>query len=682
MDTILRTTMLACWLLMFMLSATVYAQQVPQTPEHEARQIWQLLDYVSVDYPGAVSAGEVVSETEYAEMREFTQRAAEGIRALPETAIKEVLVVQVGQLVDAVELKVAAADISSTARSLSNKLLQAYPIPTSPRNLPEQARGSKLYQSQCAACHGAFGAGDGAMSVSLTPPPIDFTDRERAANRSIYSLYQAISQGVAGTAMPAFDKLEDQDRWNLAFFVGTLSYDDAMREKGEIIWHSEVNRPGLVDMDELTMASEHSLTEWFGTDPARDVMAYLRDNPEAVQSQLSGSMGLARQRLAESLAALQSGDKKLAVRLALSSYLDGFEPQEPMLSAREPKLLREIETAMLAYRNAANGGAVDRAELMAKPLDNLLLQAQKELDSPRSDAASSVFLGAFSILLREGVEALLVVVGMLAFLRKSNRIEVLPYVHIGWVAALMAGGLTWLAATYLVDISGASRELTEGLSSLFAAVVLLVVGLWMHQKSSAGRWQAYIKGKLSAATTRRSAFALFTLAFVAVYREVFETVLFYSALWVDGSGPALLAGLFTAVAVLALVAWVLLRTSARIPIGKFFSISSVFVAVLAVVLTGKGVAALQEAGVFDATPLAGPRIEMLGVFPYLESVMAQLVVALIALAGIAMNTHACRRASETSSNGRPSSASHGHDLRPMSSRPILLSDASGISASW
>jgi len=156
--------------------------------------------------------------------------------------------------------------------------------------------------------------------------------------------------------------------------------------------------------------------------------------------------------------------------------------------------------------------------------------------------ASSADPGSFTILLREGVEALLIVIGMIAFLRKAERRDVLPYLHAGWIGALLAGGVTWAIATYAVSISGAEREATEGLSALFAAIVLLSVGIWMHQKSMAGRWQQYLQEKMSAALTRRSATFLFVLSFVAVYREVFETILFYAAMWNEQDSSAILAG--------------------------------------------------------------------------------------------------------------------------------------------
>jgi high-affinity iron transporter len=242
-----------------------------------------------------------------------------------------------------------------------------------------------------------------------------------------------------------------------------------------------------------------------------------------------------------------------------------------------------------------------------------------------------------TILLREGLEALLVVVAMMAFLKKAERTDVLPYVHAGWIAALAAGGLTWAVATYLVDLSGASREMTEGFSAIFAAVVLLGVGMWMHQKSLAGRWQAYVKQKLSSALNKRSAIMLFVLSFVTVYREVFETVLFYAALWSEGNGIYLLAGLGSGIAILAVIAAVLLRSSARLPIRQFFAFSSALVAVLAVVLIGKGVAALQKVGFLHITPISMPRIDVLGIYPSVQTVIAQVVILLIIAATVAYN---------------------------------------------
>jgi high-affinity iron transporter len=291
---------------------------------------------------------------------------------------------------------------------------------------------------------------------------------------------------------------------------------------------------------------------------------------------------------------------------------------------------------MGAYRAVVGKAQLNEAREMEKHLQTMLTDAQSSLSGASEDPLST-FLGAFTILLREGLEALLVVVAMVAFLKKADRKDVLPYVHAGWVAALAGGGVTWAVATYLVDLSGASREMTEGFSAIFAAVVLLGVGIWMHQKSMAGRWQAYVKQKLSSALNRRSAMMLFVLSFVTVYREVFETVLFYAALWTGGNGGYMLAGLACGVVVLAGIAWVLLRSSARLPISQFFAASSALVALLAFVLIGKGVAALQKVGVFDITPVAMPQIDLLGIYPSLQTLVAQLVILVIIAASVAFN---------------------------------------------
>src|SRR3546814_19849293 len=105
---------------------------------------------------------------------------------------------------------------------------------------------------------------------------------------------------------------------------------------------------------------------------------------------------------------------------------------------------------------------------------------------------------------------------MMAFLRKAARTEAMPYVHGGWIGALVAGGATWLAATYLIDISGASRELTEGFAALFAAAVLVSVGIWMHGKITADAWQRYIREKLSHALSLGCICVIFCLAIVGV----------------------------------------------------------------------------------------------------------------------------------------------------------------------
>jgi high-affinity iron transporter len=307
-----------------------------------------------------------------------------------------------------------------------------------------------------------------------------------------------------------------------------------------------------------------------------------------------------------------------------------------MLSARDGTLLTRIEKEMGALRASIHDHAdIKVVESRFATIQSLLGQAEKAL-APEATSNTSTFVGAFTILLREGLEALLIVTAMIAFLKKAERNEALPYVHAGWIAALAAGAITWAVATFLIGISGASRELTEGFGSVLATVVLLWVGIWLHGKAQANEWQRFIKETMGHALSKGSSWFLFGLAFVVVYREVFETILYYAALWTKDNGLVILSGAGLAVVGLAVIAWVMLRFSARLPITQFFTFSSALIAVLAIVLAGKGIAALQEAGLIDVSPVSFvPQVELLGIFPTLQSIGAQFVVIAIIIGAFA-----------------------------------------------
>jgi high-affinity iron transporter len=576
----------------------------------------------------------VVSESEFAEMREFAQTSRGRIAQLPARPEQAALVGEADALAAAIVAKADAAKVAQLAKSLGDHLIAAYPLPLVPAAAPDAKVGASVYAAQCASCHGATGKGDGPLAARLDPKPIAFADRERASHRSVFALYQIVSQGIPGTSMPAFGQLTDAQRWAVASYLGQFAHDPQQAARGKDLYARDVGvRQAVGGLEGFVRQSEADLATKLGPQRAADVMAYLHTDPGALGSVANdGKMRVARERLAQSVAAYETGDAKRATDLALSSYLDGVEPFEQSLAAREPALKTGIETAMGRYRSLLAAKApVAEVRKEAAELTELFTASEKAL-APSAADASAVFFGSLAILLREGLEALLVVVGMLAFLRRAERPELLAYVHAGWTGALGAGALTWVAATYLVSISGANREVTEGLSSLFAAAVLVSVGVWMHQKSAAGRWQAYLQQQMTAALGKRSALFLFGLSFVAVYREVFETILFYAAMWDQGENAAVLSGLACGAVILAVVSVLLLKFSARLPIGKFFQFSAWLVAVLAVVLTGKGIAALQEAGWIGAHAIRAPRLELLGVYPSSVGLAAQLLVLLALLA--------------------------------------------------
>ena len=615
-------TILAAILLIVGLGAPASAA----TPAEEVQTSWRLLDYVGVDYREAVASGTVINALEYEEMVEFSATVSTKLAALPANPAKAGLVADARALETAIAAKADPAVISRQARALAARLLAAYPVPLAPARAPDLDRGAALYAENCASCHGGKGEGPRGEFARLDPAPIAFADRARARDRSLFGLYQVIGQGLEETAMQSYAALPEADRWALAFHAGRLAYGDA--GKGERIWRSDAAVRALVpDLAALVRLTPAELEARLGADKAAAVVAYLRANPEALVADEGGSLQVARTRLRESLDAYGRGNRAEANRLALSAYLDGFEPVEAVLQTRDGALMRRVEQAMAGFRQAILRGESEaqlRARLTAT--ESLLDDAEAAL-APEAESDVATFLGAFAILLREGLEALLVVIAMIAFLRKAERTEAMPYVHGGWVAALLAGLATWFVATYAISISGQGRELAEGVGGIVAALVLLWVGVWMHGKAQADEWRRYIAARMQGALSRGSAWFLFGLAFLVVYREAFETILFYAALWTSGNGGTILAGALAAVALLAVIAWVMLRLSRTLPIGQFFRYSAILIAVLAVILIGKGVGALQEAGSLSITPVAGgPRVSALGLFPTLESLGAQLAM--------------------------------------------------------
>lgn len=616
----------------------------PAADPNEVQTAWRLLDYMAVDYGGAVDGGRIKSASEYAEMTEFAASVSARLATLPPTPQRAALMSGATRLQAVIARKGSAEDVATLAHGLAADLLQAYPVPLAPAAPPSFERGEASFQTTCAACHGATGDGHGPNAAKLSTPPIAFTDLARARQRSIFALYQVIGQGIDGTAMQSFADLPSDDRWALALRAGSFAFTDAQTREGERLWKADPTlRRRIPDLKTLVSLTPAALASSIGEPHALAVMAYLRRHPEAVVAQAPASLSLVRQKLAASLDAFRKGDRRAAKEIALSAYLDGFEPVEPTLGARDATLLSRIEGAMGEYRAAIDQGvSADDLANRVLVLNGLFDDAEAAL-APSASSNVSTFVGAFTILLREGLEALLIIVAMIAFLRKAERTEVLPYVHAGWAGALAAGLLTWFVATYAIGISGASRELTEGFGSLIAAVVLLSVGIWMHGKAQADQWQRYIREKMAHALSGRSAWFLCGLAFVVVYREVFETILFYAALWTQGNGGALLAGAGAAVLLLAVIAWAMLRYSRQLPIAQFFTYSSWLMAALTVVLAGKGVAALQEAGIIDIAPLAAaPRLSMLGIFPTWQSILTQLAMAAAIFIGFSFNR---RRAS-------------------------------------
>lgn len=619
---------------LFLAIPLAVASQAQDLDPAQGQMVLHLLDYISVEYPRFVKAGKVINADEYAEQVEFSAQVADAVRNFPPRPEKDALVASAANVAALIADKGDSAKVSQGARNLQRSLIKAYRIQIAPARAPDLSNVATLYQLNCAACHDAAGDGNGPQAAALEPRPTNFQDHARQLARSVYGLYNTISLGVEGTSMPAFGNLRADERWALAFYVTQFVSTEDERNQGGQLWERPGMRtlfPGLSDLVGATPAE----TLRVGVS-AYQVLAYLRAHPAMIPSQDSTSpLSIATAKIRESLELYRRGNREAALQAAISAYLEGFELAEAGLDRVDHSLRNRIEQDMMAYRNLIkNAAAVDIVEQKAHALKNSIEEAAA-LGAPGELSATGAFASAFTIIAREGLEAILVLAAIAAFLIKSGRREGLKHLHAGWVAALLLGIATWIASSTLVEISGAQREVTEGLTALLSAAVLLYAGYWLHSRSHASRWQTFTRGQVSDALSQRALFGIALVSFFAVYRKVFETVLFMQTLWIQSDAASrggLVAGVASAGAALAILAWLVSRYSARLPLRLFFSLSSLFLAALAVIFAGKGVAALQAAGQFPTDPLAISGIPALGIYPSVQGLALQalLVVAIVA----------------------------------------------------
>jgi high-affinity iron transporter len=616
-------------------------------PGTSAQTILHMLDYVGVDYPGAVKDGKVLDESEFREQIDFVTQAITMLGELPDRPERAALVEQARRLRSLVQARGPAEDVTRLVGEIRGAVVKAYQVPVAPARPPDLRAARDLYAARCAACHGAEGRADGPAAKGLDPVPSNFQDRERLDRLSAYALYSTIALGVPGTSMTAFADLSDEQRWGLALHVAGLADGPSERQRGAALWERRRRPAVFPDLSALATATAAETRARHGEDGAA-LLAYLRSRPDLLAQTGGDALARSVRLLGESLDAYRAGRAREAQDLAVSSYLDGFELIEASLDAVDRTLRGTVETEMIRYRAMLRDGApVPAVEAQAARLQELLGDTRRVL-SETGLSGWAAFVSAFFILLREGLEAVLVVAAIIALLVRAGRRDGLPAVHGGWIAALALGALTWVVASYVVTISGATREVTEGVTALAAAAILLYVGFWMHDKSHARRWQGYVQGRLSGALSRGTTWGLAGVSFLAVYREVFETVLFYQALWLQttpGSEHALLGGLAAAAVALAILSWLIVRGGLRLPLGVFFGLTSIVMAALAIVLAGKGIAALQEAAILAHHPIAAPSVPLIGLYPDLLSVMLQVVLAATIVAGFTWRSRAVRRES-------------------------------------
>jgi len=582
-----------------------------------APQALHLLDYISADYPPTVEAGKVVDDGEYREQLEFTQVLQGLIGGLPAKPEKAALEQGVAALHAAITAKQDGADVARQARQLGAKLAVAYEVSQAPIITPDPTRGAPLYAQNCSVCHGANGAGDGPAGLGMAPPPANLRDAARMDHLSLYAIYSTLGQGVEGTDMPAFaDQLDDRQRWDLATYIAGFSADPAAAKSDKTFNIADLARQTPAEVQ----AAEGA--------PVAATFRAQRAQPPQVKRGPAQLLDYTAATLDKSLAAYRAGDRDQAYDLSVAAYLEGFELVESSLDNVDANVRKDTEKSLMAYRQSLQDGLpVAQAEERLDAAKGKL-KASAELLGSDGLSWSLSYISGLLILLREGLEAILVLAAILAFLRNTGQQSAVRSVNVGWGLALLAGLGTWALAAYVIDVSGSQRELLEGATALFASVMVLWLGVWMHDRRHAAAWQDYIKQSLVGGGGR---FGFAILAFFSVYRELFEVILFYETLWLQ-AGPAghdaVLAGGATALVLLIGLAWVILRGSAKLPLALFFSINAGLLCALSVVFAGHGVKALQEAGIFGTRPVAFFDFDWLGIHADAYSLLAQAVAIL------------------------------------------------------
>jgi high-affinity iron transporter len=599
--------------------------------QQQAQSIVSALDYIAVDYPEAVQNGTVLNTNEYAEQREFAATVQALMTALPSRPQQDVLLVQAAELVELVEQRAAGDLINDRCRQLAARLVEVYGLTTAPRTVPNLATGASLFSEQCAGCHGSSGRGDGPVSAAMDPSPTDFLDVERARQRSLYSLYSTISLGVQDTGMTSFSHLTEGERWALAFYVAGLRDDPETIAAGQQFWNRGTLHEALPTLADFTRQTPAEMDA--GGAESASVLAYLRHHPEGLEQVRSNPIERTKRELQSALLAYSNNQPEAAFQFSLTAYLEGYELIEASLGTVDGGLAMGIEHDLQVLRGLIRDQAsFETLNAATMALEIRLDEAARLLDEQGSSPVT-LFISALLILLREGLEAILIIAAMALYLRRTEQPLSLRYLHMGWIAALAVGALTWLGIKTVIDISGAQREVIEGAAALLAAIVLLYVGIWMHRQGRAAQWQSFLNERLGRSLSTGALWGVAGLSFIAVYREILETALFYETLWLQSADALpLISGAAVAALGLIALAWLVFHLGARLPLRRFFQANGALMFALAIVFAGKGVSALQEAGWIAVTFVNLPRVDWLGLYPTAQSAGIQSVIFVTGMA--------------------------------------------------
>lgn len=330
--------------------------------------------------------------------------------------------------------------------------------------------------------------------------------------------------------------------------------------------------------------------------------------------------------LAEAQAFAGAGDYATAKTELREHFMKVWVEVEGEVKTRSPETYAAIEADVALAGNLLDQKSPQAKEVLAR------MSAQLTPIIEQANARYGIF-DAAAILLREGLEALLVVAAILAFLVKSGNVDKRGWIYGGAIAGIIVSIIVAAVITAVsrTAFSGSNREVMEGVIGLVAAGMLFYVSYWMHGKAQAMAWQKFVRERTTQALASGSLFSLALLSFLSVFREGAETTLFYIGIMQSITMSDLLIGLGIAIVALTVIGVLIMRYGVRLPLRPFFLVASLLVFYLGFKFVGTGIHALQVAGTLPANIASWlPTIEFIGVFPTWETTIPQILLLAIA----------------------------------------------------
>jgi high-affinity iron transporter len=608
------------------------------------------------EYAAGVQGGRIVLRPELDEATSFMDEARRKAGELS-PKVRQVVAPALDEIAEGIRTLKPAEGLAGRLESLRRDLERVLnaSLDPMPAAAPSLSRAARTFQVRCAECHGKLGQGDGPKAKKIDPPPANFTLRDSLTGTSPLLFYRKITVGVAGTEMQDWEKeIGLDDRWGLALYVSGLRYADAERARGDSLLRARCPEclSGLSDVTETAAVSDDSLRALVagkvgGTPSDSDLTAMTAFARTAAAAEALGgdrkvevarTLSRTREGLDRAEALARAGERTRAQEASLDAYL-AFERIETPLRARDARTAADVERAFADLRaTLAQGGEAELTRARAG-VDASLAEAHRSLTTDTD--AGMLFGQSFIIMIREGLEAILIIGALMAFLVKAGAPERKREMGWGVAAALAASGLTAVVLATVFREATARREALEGLIMIIAAAVLFSVSYWLVSKIEVKKWHSFVNAQIRRAMSSRRTLALAAVAFLAVYREGFETVLFYGALFASSRGAvagtaAITLGIVLGLAVLCVVYYVIQRYGVKLPLKPFFGITSALLYVMAFSFAGQGIAELQVAGYVPATPITwAPSLPALGIFPTTQTLLIQLLLAIALVAALA-----------------------------------------------